>query len=441
MAVLMNYPKFRALDADGDPLSGGKLYTYAAGTSTPKATYTDPGGSTPNTNPIVLDSSGEAVVYLSGEYKFVLKDADDVTQWTMDQVGKAEDMDWWTLESATPSYASASTFTVTGNQEGVYTEHRSLKLTQGADAYGHVDQAAYDSGTNLTTVTVRNAVVDSGLTAVEYGQPAENMPYGAALASSADSVPLADGNGLLADGWTPGVMPVGAGCDFYGASLPDNFLWADGAAISRTTYAALYTVLGDAFRAEGSLTTRTDDDTGVITVSGGARGLTTSDTVDVYWSGGSCLGMSITGVTSTEITVDSGEGDVLPAESTAMYVVPASNVFLLPDKRGRVSVGKDDMGGTAASRVTDSGTGNSGIDGDTLGATGGAESHQLTESQLASHDHQGRYNTNGAIGGSVYRFLSNGTDGPTSLTEDAGGDAFHNNMQPSLICNHIIRYQ
>jgi len=78
--------KFMAFDANGDPLSGGKLHTYEAGTSTNKATYSDPALSSANANPVILDSRGEADVYGSGLYKLVLKDSDDVTIWTVDNV-------------------------------------------------------------------------------------------------------------------------------------------------------------------------------------------------------------------------------------------------------------------------------------------------------------------------------------------------------------------
>lgn len=82
------FPKFVGLDANGNPLSGGKLYTYAAGGSTPLATYTDSGGGTPNANPVVLDSAGRADVWcVSGtSYKFILKDSLDSTIWTADNL-------------------------------------------------------------------------------------------------------------------------------------------------------------------------------------------------------------------------------------------------------------------------------------------------------------------------------------------------------------------
>lgn len=78
-------PVFRAFDSANLPLAGGLLYTYAAGTSTPLATYSDAAGVVPNANPVVLDSTGTATVRLGASaYKFVLKDSGGTTQWTAD---------------------------------------------------------------------------------------------------------------------------------------------------------------------------------------------------------------------------------------------------------------------------------------------------------------------------------------------------------------------
>lgn len=78
----------RYLDANGEPLAGGKLYTYQANTVTPQATYTDSTGATPNANPVILDANGEANIWLdvSLSYKFILKDSNDVDQFTVDNV-------------------------------------------------------------------------------------------------------------------------------------------------------------------------------------------------------------------------------------------------------------------------------------------------------------------------------------------------------------------
>lgn len=79
MASLFTASKFSATDASGNPLDGGKVWTYAAGTLTPKATYTTQVGDVPNSNPVILDGSGRAHIWLgAGAYKFVVTDANDV---------------------------------------------------------------------------------------------------------------------------------------------------------------------------------------------------------------------------------------------------------------------------------------------------------------------------------------------------------------------------
>src|SRR5690606_30912733 len=69
---------------------------------------------------------------------------------------------------------------------------------------------------------------------------------------------------------------------------------------------------------------------------------------------------------------------------TTYGVGDGSTTFNLPDLRGRVAAGRDDMGGTSANRLTNQ---SGGLDGDTLGASGGSETHTLTEAELASHTH------------------------------------------------------
>lgn len=86
MASLMITPKIQFLDNNGDPLVGGKLYTYQAGTNTNLTTWTTEAQSVQNTNPIILDSRGEANVFLSGTYKFVLTRSNDTEVWTVDNI-------------------------------------------------------------------------------------------------------------------------------------------------------------------------------------------------------------------------------------------------------------------------------------------------------------------------------------------------------------------
>ena len=85
--TVMPSPWFSGYDDSGNPLVGGKLYTYAAGTSTPQATYSDVGLTVANANPVVLDAGGRATVYLlASSYKFVLKDSAGNTIRTQDNV-------------------------------------------------------------------------------------------------------------------------------------------------------------------------------------------------------------------------------------------------------------------------------------------------------------------------------------------------------------------
>lgn len=72
------FVKARFFDRCGKPLAGGKVYTYEANTTTPKVTYKDPYGLTPNTNPIILDAAGEADIYLDGTYRIRITDRNDV---------------------------------------------------------------------------------------------------------------------------------------------------------------------------------------------------------------------------------------------------------------------------------------------------------------------------------------------------------------------------
>lgn len=83
--ALMPYPRFRAFDSNGDPLAGGKVYFYDAGTLTPKDTFDEEGGAA-NTNPVILDAQGYADIWGSGAYKVAIYTSADVLVSTTDNV-------------------------------------------------------------------------------------------------------------------------------------------------------------------------------------------------------------------------------------------------------------------------------------------------------------------------------------------------------------------
>ncbi|TAK81828.1 MAG: hypothetical protein EPO09_21820 [Aquabacterium sp.] len=86
-------PHQQFFDDDGDPLAGGFIYTYTAGTSTPVATYfaSDLLPGSENTNPIELDSAGRCIIYppTPAGLKIIVKDANLLTVYTQDNASPA----------------------------------------------------------------------------------------------------------------------------------------------------------------------------------------------------------------------------------------------------------------------------------------------------------------------------------------------------------------
>jgi hypothetical protein len=91
MATRLTLPREQVLSDTGAPLPGAKLYTYSAGTSTPKPTYSDAGLTTANTNPLVADSAGRfGDAFLGdGQYKMTLTNAAGTQIWSADPVNGA----------------------------------------------------------------------------------------------------------------------------------------------------------------------------------------------------------------------------------------------------------------------------------------------------------------------------------------------------------------
>lgn len=170
----------------GVAASGYKIFTYAAGTTTKTNTYTDSTGNTANANPIILNSSGYPaasgnVVGVWGiagtSYKLVFAPSTDTDPpvasiWTRDNIALINDLtvtqaEW--LTGPTPTYISATSFTLVGDQTGTWTIGRRIKATVTAGTvYGRITASAY---TTLTTLTVQmdgTQALDSGLSAVSY---------------------------------------------------------------------------------------------------------------------------------------------------------------------------------------------------------------------------------------------------------------------------------
>ena len=124
-------PKLQFFDLNGAPLSGGLLYTYAAGTTTPLASYTDSTGLIANTNPIVLDSRGEANVWLGAAiYKFALYTSVGVLIWTVDNINGSTFASNATGDGTTTAFSVVNGFTAI-YINGVYQNRNTYTVTSG----------------------------------------------------------------------------------------------------------------------------------------------------------------------------------------------------------------------------------------------------------------------------------------------------------------------
>lgn len=81
MTGLLPNAQQQFLDANGQPLSGGTVYMFEPGTTTPKATYQDSALSVPNSHPIILNSAGRATIWGNGSFRQVVYDQNDQIVW------------------------------------------------------------------------------------------------------------------------------------------------------------------------------------------------------------------------------------------------------------------------------------------------------------------------------------------------------------------------
>lgn len=215
--------------------------------------------------------------------------------------------------------------------------------------------------------------VDAWLSGVvKFGQGTYSGTLQADTLAADRTYTLPDESGTLLTS-NSAVLPVGTVVDYAGASAPTGWLLCYGQAVDRTTYSALFDVIGETY----------------------------------------------------------GVGD-------------GSTTFNLPDFRGRASFGKDDMGGSAASRVTNA---VSGITGTTLGATGGSQLlHQHTHTVTdPGHTHAGSYwRSDLSPVGVTYSFPSNQnvggiTSATTGVTINNTGSGSSQNMPPAIIISKIIK--
>jgi microcystin-dependent protein len=235
-------------------------------------------------------------------------------------------------------------------------------------------------------------------------------------------------------------VPTGAVLDYAGYSAPAGYLLCDGAAVSRTTYSALWTALS-----ASATVTITIASPGVVTWT--AHPLQNGDPVRFSTTGALPTGLG-TGITyfvvnattnTFQVAATRGGAAINTSGSqsgthTGIYAPngygDGSTTFNVPDLRGRVAAGRDNMGGSAANRLTTAGSGIAGVN---LGDAGGTQTHTLTTSEMPAHTH-----TAGFGAGTSSPAAGCGSVGQIDTGSTGGGGA-HQNTQPTLVTNKIIK--
>lgn len=308
-------------DDSGNPLTGGKVYTYASGTTTPAATYTTSTGAVANTNPIILDAAGrtpnEIWITVGSLYKFVVKTSADVLIGTYDGLPAINDP--YSINSllgsitgtntiaatATPAitaYATgatysfiaantntgAATLSIDGLAAKSITKNGSVALTAGDIQAGKLTWVEYD-GTTFQLInnivyggSITNGTINSLTTplTVAYGGTgvatlaANSVVLGNGVAAVQTVAPGTAGNHLVSDGttWTS----VATGSPIIG-----NFSSLKVQATSNTavTVTAAFVTLG---ATAGSYTANTVS-LSLATSTSGANGLDTGSIATSTW--------------------------------------------------------------------------------------------------------------------------------------------------------------
>jgi microcystin-dependent protein len=332
MAVVTPTAKAQFIDAAGVPLAGGFLYTYEAGTTTPQATYTDSTAATANSNPIVLDSRGEANIWLaSANYKFKLTNAEGTEIWTVDNIAAPSTAlspvftSNVTISTDSPGPALLITqsgagpiiravnpadpaevfFTVTNDGSvGIGTGSPSNAI----DVAGGAIQISTAGGTARTvmsadlTDSIFSVNDDRNFTVKTNAATRLTINSTAATSTVPVVLPAIPTTALQAatKSYVDTSMPPGALLAYASSTTPSGWLLCDGSAVSRTTYADLFAAISTTWgTGDGSTTFNVPDLRGQFLRGYDSRATATSQDTTLISGITTNTSTTISGINST----------------------------------------------------------------------------------------------------------------------------------------------
>lgn len=322
------------VDQNGKPLAAGCVYFYVPGTATPKDTYANPEGTAANTNPVNLDLAGRAVIYGVGTYRQVVVKAPCLPsgeqvwdQLTADPSSSA--VIFAGASSGTPNAVTVVAPTFTG-QDGQVINYISTTTNSGGATFN-------PSGFGNVLIVRDGATGPEPLVGGELvATNAVSLMYDATAGVFHIMSPITWPN-------TSGV-PVGTIIAVSAFSPPTNYAFAYGQAVSRTAFPVLFAAM--TLTQAGSISSGAATITGLADTSQigygtpvEAVGIQTGSFILSCASGTCTMNQNATTTRSGNMTFFSaGAGD-------------GANTFNLPDYRGVVLAGRDNMGGTDANRL------------------------------------------------------------------------------------------
>jgi microcystin-dependent protein len=234
------------------------------------------------------------------------------------------------------------------------------------------------------------------------------------------------------DGLVPaaqGGVPTGSMMAYAGSSAPSGWLLCAGQAVSRTTYAALFSAISTAYGAgDGSTTFNLPDLRGRIPAGKDDMGGTAASRLQSIFTGATTTAGSavVTGLSSGTGALAVGMsafGSTLPAGVTIASIDSGTQITL--------STGTGVTAGTTTLRFGY-------LDAQALGSSGGSQTHTLTTSQMPAHTHTVQAQASSGVNAGSFSVAMN--TGATTLTSSStGGGQAHSNVQPSVIANYIIK--